>query len=183
MRLFYFFASHIHHAFGYVGSYQRIGLQFAAGKYGKITGSGRYIHDTPGVERAERINRFLTPTAANVEVEYYFSAGVPDNTSARLTIATLNGAAFDQAYESWADNQLNINKFEDGYVKGHISVDEAGLMFTSIPYDSGWTAYVDGRKTDIQTVAGAFIALDLEKGDHVIEFKYFPRGQIGRAHV
>ena len=27
-----------------------------------------------------------------------------------------------------------------------------------------------------QTVAGAFIALDLEKGDHVIEFKYFPRG-------
>ena len=49
-------------------------------------------------------------------------------------------------------------------------------MFTSIPYDSGWTAYVDGRKTDIQTVAGAFIALDLEKGDHVIEFKYFPRG-------
>ena len=112
----------------------------------------------------------------NVEVEYYFSAGVPDNTSARLTIATLNGAAFDQAYESWADNQLNINKFEDGYVKGHISVDEAGLMFTSIPYDSGWTAYVDGRKTDIQTVAGAFIALDLEKGDHVIEFKYFPRG-------
>lgn len=112
----------------------------------------------------------------NVEVEYYFSAGVPDNTSARLTIATLNGAAFDQAYEGWADNQLNINKFEDGYVKGHISVDEAGLMFTSIPYDSGWTAYVDGRKTDIQTVAGAFIALDLEKGDHVIEFKYFPRG-------
>lgn len=112
----------------------------------------------------------------NVEVEYYFSAGVPDNTSARLTIATLNGTAFDQAYESWADNQLNINKFEDGYVKGHISVDEAGLMFTSIPYDSGWTAYVDGRKTDIQTVAGAFIALDLEKGDHVIEFKYFPRG-------
>jgi len=69
----------------------------------------------------------------NVEVEYYFSAGVPDNTSARLTIATLNGAAFDQAYEGWADNQLNINKFEDGYVKGHISVDEAGLMFTSIP--------------------------------------------------
>ena len=49
-------------------------------------------------------------------------------------------------------------------------------MFTSIPYDSGWTAYVDGKEADIQTVAGAFIALDLKAGAHTIEFKYFPRG-------
>ena len=112
----------------------------------------------------------------NVEVEYYFSEGVPDNTSARLTMATLNGAAFDQAYARWSESQLDVNSFEDGYVKGHISVKKDGLMFTSVPYDSGWTAYVDGKKTDVQTVAGAFIALDLKAGDHVIEFKYFPRG-------
>ena len=61
-------------------------------------------------------------------------------------------------------------------MKGHISVQEDGLMFTSIPYDAGWTAYVDGEKTDIQTVAGAFIALDLKAGDHTVEFKYFPVG-------
>ena len=63
VRLFYFFTSHIHHAFGDVGSYQRIGLQFAAGKYGKVAGSGRYIHDTSGVEGAERVNRLLAPAA------------------------------------------------------------------------------------------------------------------------
>lgn len=111
-----------------------------------------------------------------VEVEYYFSGGVPDNTSARLTVATLNADAYNQAYNRLAATQMKVGEFEDGYVKGHISPSEDGLMFTSIPYDSGWTAYVDGKKTDIQTVAGAFIALDLKAGDHVVEFKYFPRG-------
>lgn len=61
-------------------------------------------------------------------------------------------------------------------MKGQIAPEEDGLMFTSIPYDSGWTAYVDGKKTEIQTVAGAFIALDLKAGAHTIVFKYFPRG-------
>ena len=113
---------------------------------------------------------------AHVEIEYCFSGGVPDNTSARLTLATMNGAAFDAAYERWSKVQFKTSVFEDGYVKGHIAPEEDGLMFTSIPYDSGWTAYVDGEKTEIKTVAGAFIALDLKAGAHTIEFKYFPRG-------
>ena len=113
---------------------------------------------------------------AHVEIEYCFSEGVPDNTSARLTLATMNSAAFDAAYDRWSKVQLKTSVFEDGYVKGHIAPKEDGLMFTSIPYDSGWTAYVDGKEADIQTVAGAFIALDLKAGAHTIEFKYFPRG-------
>lgn len=113
---------------------------------------------------------------AHVEIEYCFSDGVPDNTSARLTLATMNGAAFDVAYERWSKDQFKTSVFEDGYVKGQIAPEEDGLMFTSIPYDSGWTAYVDGKKTEIQTVAGAFIALDLKAGAHTIVFKYFPRG-------
>ena len=113
---------------------------------------------------------------AHVEIEYCFSDGVPDNTSARLTLATMNGAAFDVAYARWSKDQFKTSVFEDGYVKGQIAPEEDGLMFTSIPYDSGWTAYVDGKKTEIQTVAGAFIALDLKAGAHTIVFKYFPRG-------
>lgn len=113
---------------------------------------------------------------AHVEIEYCFSAGVPDNTSARLTLATMNSAAFDAAYQRWSQTQFKTSVFKDGYVKGHIAPEEDGLMFTSIPYDSGWTAYVDGKKAEIQTVAGAFIALDLKAGSHTIEFKYFPRG-------
>lgn len=111
-----------------------------------------------------------------VEVEYCFGSGVPENTSARLTVAALNNDAYNMAYDIWSDGQMGISDFEDGYVKGSITASEAGLMFTSIPYDSGWSAYVDGEKAEIKTVAGAFIALDMDAGTHEIELKYFPRG-------
>ena len=31
--------------------------------YGKVSGSGRYVHDAPGLKRAERVNRLLAPAA------------------------------------------------------------------------------------------------------------------------
>lgn len=111
-----------------------------------------------------------------IEIEYCFNSGVPENTSARLTVATMNQDAYEQAYAAWSDEQMKIGKFEDGYVKGHVTSENGGLLFTSIPYDSGWTAYVDGKKVEIKTVAGAFIALDIDAGSHSIELEYFPRG-------
>jgi uncharacterized membrane protein YfhO len=112
----------------------------------------------------------------NVQVEYCFNDVIPSNTSARLTVATFNQAAYDEAYARWSDKQLQVMNFEDGYVMGYMDSDEDGLMFTSIPYDEGWTAYVDGEKTELTSVAGAFVALNLTAGAHIIEFKYFPRG-------
>ena len=69
-----------------------------------------------------------------------------------------------------------VGKMEDGYVKGYMTIDYPGLLFTSIPYDKGWTAYVDGKKYEIDTVGNAFIALKLAAGELVIEFMYFPPG-------
>ena len=111
-----------------------------------------------------------------VTVEYVFLDSQSDTGSARLIVAELNWDSFMQAYEVLAANQLQVGEIEDGYVKGYITVSEPGLMFTSIPYDNGWTAYVDGEEYDISTVGNAFIALELEEGEHVIEFKYFPPG-------
>lgn len=46
------------------------------------------------------------------------------------------------------------------------------LVFFSIPYDEGWTAYVDGKETKIENVNKGFMALDVSSGEHSIEFKY-----------
>ena len=52
-------------------------------------------------------------------------------------------------------------------------------MYTSIPYESGWTAYVDGKKTDITPIANnALVSIDLTAGTHTVEFKYIPKGFI-----
>lgn len=111
-----------------------------------------------------------------VTVEYCFRDTQAESGTARLAVATFNWNAFEQAYKILSEKQMNTSVFEDGYVKGTINLEEAGLMFTSIPYDKGWTVFVDGKETDIKTVANAFIAVPLEAGSHTIEFEYFPPG-------
>ena len=64
-------------------------------------------------------------------------------------------------------NSLNI--------KGNINVLDNQIMFTSIPYDSGWEVYVDGEKQDINSFHG-LIYVELSKGTHDVEFKYMPVG-------
>lgn len=111
-----------------------------------------------------------------VTVEYCFKSTQADSGSARLIIADLNWDAFLQAYDILKEKQMNVGVFEDGYVKGYMELDEPGILFTSIPYDAGWTAFVDGKETAVETVADAFIALSLDAGSHIIEFEYYPPG-------
>lgn len=57
-------------------------------------------------------------------------------------------------------------------IKGNITVREDGYFSMSIPYDKGFTIYVDGKKTDYELVNTSFIGFPLEKGNHEIEIIY-----------
>ena len=46
------------------------------------------------------------------------------------------------------------------------------LVFFSVPYTKGFTAYVDGRETEIEKVFNGLCAVYVPKGDHRIEFRY-----------
>ena len=50
------------------------------------------------------------------------------------------------------------------------------MLFTSIPFDKGWTVKVDGEKVETRKAFGAFLAIDVSAGDHVIDFSYVPKG-------
>ncbi len=58
-----------------------------------------------------------------------------------------------------------------------LSAEKDGAMFTSIPYEKGWSAYVDGKKSEIKTgVNGAFMCVEIPRGEHTIELVYVPQG-------
>ena len=46
------------------------------------------------------------------------------------------------------------------------------LLFLSVPYDEGFTAYVNGQKTDIEKVNTGFCAVKVSSGENVIKFVY-----------
>ncbi|MBO7397678.1 MAG: YfhO family protein, partial [Clostridia bacterium] len=58
--------------------------------------------------------------------------------------------------------------------KGFVSEIEAGektVAFFSVPYSKGWSATVNGQKTDVLD-AGGMMAVALEKGTNTVVFTY-----------
>lgn len=49
-------------------------------------------------------------------------------------------------------------------------------VFFSVPYEEGFTAYVDGGESSIIKASFGFMAVKVPAGEHTIEFKYVPSG-------
>ena len=71
------------------------------------------------------------------------------------------------------NNNVKFETVEDGYIKGKVNITkDFNRLFFSIPYEDGWTLYVDGKETDIDVIYDAFMVAILEEGEHEIELKY-----------
>lgn len=73
-------------------------------------------------------------------------------------------------------NTLKNISIKDNYISGDITIDEPQILFLSVPYTKGFTAYVDGVETEILRANTWGMALPLDAGNHHIELKYHTRG-------
>ncbi|MDR1688443.1 MAG: YfhO family protein [Clostridiales bacterium] len=80
---------------------------------------------------------------------------------------------FEAGYEILADETMQLTNFTDTNVKGTIKALTDGLLYTSIPANKNWNAYVDGVKHDIAVIDECMAALELTAGEHEIEFRYY----------
>lgn len=74
------------------------------------------------------------------------------------------------------DEPLTLTSYSDTAIKGEVTALTDGLLFTSIPYDEGWSLYVDGVPTNIQLCGNALISVPLTAGAHTIELNYTVKG-------
>ncbi len=74
----------------------------------------------------------------------------------------------DALRKGCADSFKTTNKgFESS-----ITLDEANLVFYSVPWDEGWSATVNGKKVDVERVNSGFVAVWAEAGENEIVFTY-----------
>lgn len=58
-----------------------------------------------------------------------------------------------------------------------VNAAEDCALFTSIPIEEGWTAYIDGKETEVLSTAdNTLMCLRVPEGRHTIELKFFPAG-------
>lgn len=96
--------------------------------------------------------------------------------SAQVYCNMFNEELFNEGVEKLSQSTLNCTKSTDTLIEGTIDVKEDGLFYTSISFDEGWKAYVDGNEVEITPVADALVAFKLSQGHHDIKLKYCPKG-------
>ena len=97
--------------------------------------------------------------------------------------AMLDVKALDAAIRSLSSEPMEILDFGDDYVTGEVTAVKDGMLFTSIPYDKGWSVYVDGEKTETLDFYDTFIQVPLSAGTHQIEFRYQVPGLLAGAVI
>lgn len=103
------------------------------------------------------------------------------NGSYKLMVYAMDQSLFEKAYYELADEQLEITEFSDTEIKGTVNAFADGIMFLSMPYEKGWSVYVDGEKTETVSVAGAMLGAKVSAGTHDIRIVYVPEGFVPGA--
>ena len=96
--------------------------------------------------------------------------------SAQVYVNLLNQDVFEKGYEKISKDVMTTTTLTGSSMEGTIDVSEDGLFYTSIPYEEGWTAVVDGKEIEITPVGGSLLAFTLSKGSHEIKLYYYPKG-------
>ncbi len=95
----------------------------------------------------------------------------------RVFFYALDPDVFEKGYNKLKENVMTTTYFNDGgRLEGTIDANRDGLFYTSIPYEKGWQAYVDGEEVEITPVGDALVAFPITKGKHDIVLKYKPNG-------
>lgn len=85
--------------------------------------------------------------------------------------------AWQEAFDILNSSPLNVTEWKDTEITGTVDAKEAGLLFTSIPYEEGWSITIDGNEVEPGKICkGALIGISVTPGKHTIEFSYCPKG-------
>lgn len=98
-----------------------------------------------------------------------------------LQAMSFDESTFDDLVDSLRQNvpetlTVTADSLGKPVVAGRLTAPHDGTLFTSIPADPGWTAYVDGKKTDTVAAGGAFLTVPVTAGEHSFELRFQPRG-------
>ena len=121
--------------------------------------------------RSNLLMRALVLTDEDVAQYGKYLTELPDEMLEELHYDSYTQDCADRRAHSCSVFQMNNAGFH-----AEITLDKANLVFFSVPYDDGFTAYVNGEKTDILQVDEGLMAVLCPAGASSIDFVYQAAG-------
>lgn len=99
-----------------------------------------------------------------------------DISKGRYEISNINVYLMDYNFKKYSSiNNLKIDK-KRSEITGVTKTNNDSYVITSIPYDEGFSVYVDDKKVDYELVNSAFLGFKVDKGTHNIKIVYHSPG-------
>lgn len=97
----------------------------------------------------------------------------------KLQAALLPPEKSAAAAQSFIDNGLKDQTVVKNTISGTFTSDRERTMIFTLPYDSGWTATVNGQKIETAPWQNALVSIQLPAGESQIHLVYIPAGLKG----
>lgn len=98
----------------------------------------------------------------------------------------LRGYCVNQVF-AYADNEIlaqyasllnkrkiSFNVVHENDLTGTFTAKKGQRILFTIPWDEGWTCFIDGRKVPIDKTWDLFMSIEVPEGQHTYEMKFFP---------
>lgn len=73
-------------------------------------------------------------------------------------------------------SQFDVIEHSNNRMYGHVSTSSDTILFTAVPYSTGWHIYSDGNELETMNVDGGFLGVVLPAGDHYLTYQYVSPG-------
>ena len=118
------------------------------------------------------IGYYEEPTTVTFTVSFYGTTAV---SFMEPKVVGLDLAAFDNSVNAIKEKGVDLTT-TGRKATGTVTADKDQVLMTTIPYDKGWKAYVDGKKVPIKSFKNAFVSFQVPAGEHTIKLVYLPEG-------
>lgn len=160
------------------------GLYCATSRNSETETVSVYLNDTFLLSRNIKARSLfsLGDLKAGDELRFTYTAEAGEEGTIHLNVARMDSDLFDAGFAKLADEPWVLTEFSDTYLCGTVTAKQDGLFYTSVPYEPGWKAYVDGEEVALAEgydplskdvkLTDAVISFPLTAGEHTIELRY-----------
>ena len=88
----------------------------------------------------------------------------------------INTDVVNSAYDLLKEGGIDISSYGDTFIDGTVNAGYDGYLYSSIPYDEGWSVYIDGKKVDTFKLGDGMLCTEITQGKHSVKYKFTPKG-------
>ena len=91
-----------------------------------------------------------------------------------IAVATAKNDVMKGYAETVNARETSFNVIANNHLTGDFSAEKGQVLLFTLPWDEGWTCYIDGQKAHIDITWDLFMSVEVPEGHHTYEMKFFP---------